>query len=65
MELDKDRLGRYSRVVLGVIVVLYIVLGRLNRHVPWDATVADPAAKKLLLDVRMLHVSVGTVPQQS
>lgn len=46
------------------IVVLYIVLGTLNRFAPWGKALADPAAKTLLLNVRMLHVSVGTVPQQ-
>lgn len=36
------------------IVVLYIVLGRLNRYFPWDVALADPAVKTLLQDAQVL-----------
>ncbi len=50
----KQLRGTLSMSFPAIIVVLYIVLGRLNRRVPWDVALADPAVNTLLQDAQVL-----------
>lgn len=57
--------GVYFFCSRSVSLFLYIVLGALNRHLPWDMTLTHPAANTLLLHVQVLYVRAGIVSQQS